>query len=530
MIKDVGGNAVRLHAQPWPRVCYDLADEMGLMVLDEDALFGSSIALNLEEEVTWPRTADEIDRLIQRDCNHPAVVGWSVGNEMFAIALLNKASADVAEKWNDKVVQLAHLAASLDPTRTLITCDGDKDLNGNLPVWSKHLGHGLKPDLIPEINKPVFIGESGATYYGKPRELFPFIGLKAYGSYYERSEALAIDVYQNIVQMARPLLAYYSPSELCWFGIEHMNLGYHDYSRLPDEQDGIFPGKPYEEGQPGYQFERIPPYVTTFNPGLDPELPLYKPLPMFEAMKAALAKEKPVPCKWDHYQDTGWEKPVYPLPVYNKAVFIGDRNGPLVKWLNEVGLTDDGKDTAHLVIIDGENVTESELELGKTAINRIQKNGGLVWVLMAGNQPSKVIRKLFPASIQFVPFQSTAMQGNMSHPAGKFFNLRDLYFSEMNGDKYVLKQVMEGKVVTAHTMVLEPAKTDWFLFSGAPENRKCAQEVLYEHLQRPQSAALLTFKLEQGDLAVSTVDYHIITPETVIFWRKLCNGPGDTTW
>ena len=39
--------------RPWPRVYYDLADEMGLMVLDETALFGSSIRLNLEEDITW---------------------------------------------------------------------------------------------------------------------------------------------------------------------------------------------------------------------------------------------------------------------------------------------------------------------------------------------------------------------------------------------------------------------------------------------------------------------------------------------
>ncbi|MBC7565879.1 MAG: hypothetical protein H7223_02835 [Pedobacter sp.] len=40
MIKDVGRNSVRPQAQTWPRVYYDLADEMGLMVLDETALFG----------------------------------------------------------------------------------------------------------------------------------------------------------------------------------------------------------------------------------------------------------------------------------------------------------------------------------------------------------------------------------------------------------------------------------------------------------------------------------------------------------
>ena len=143
-------------------------------------------------------------------------------------------------------------------------------MEGRLPVWSKHFAHGLKLEDLPRnLNKPLIVGESGATYYGRPIQLYPFVGEKAFLSYEGRSEALAIDVYQNAKQMALPYLSYYSPSEVCWFGLEHMNLGYHHFERLPSLTDGIFAGKPYEEGKPGYQYERIPPYVTTFNPGLD---------------------------------------------------------------------------------------------------------------------------------------------------------------------------------------------------------------------------------------------------------------------
>jgi len=526
MIKDVGGNAVRPHAQPWPRVYYDLADEMGLMVLDEDALFGSSISLNLEEDITWDRTAQQIEGLIQRDRNHPSVIGWSVGNEIFAIALLNKPTPEIAKVWDEKMVKLAKLALRLDSTRVLVTSNGDKDLSGNLPVWSKHFGHGLKLDQLPvNINKPIIIGESGATYYGKPRELFPFIGLKAYGTYEQRNEALAIDVYQNVVQMARPLLGYYSPSELCWFGIEHLNLGYHDYSRLPNEHDGIFPGKPYEEGKPGYQYERIPPYVTTFNPGLDPELPLYKPLAMFDALKAALAKGKPAPSEWDHFQDTtSWKRPAYPQTVYSNALYIGKQNGPLVKWLTDLGLDlAPGKSASNLIIIDGEGVTANDLQQNQKEIETVQQSAGMIWILMAGNEPSKAARKLLPAGLGFFPFKTTAMQSNTNNPAGTFFNLRDLYFSEMTGDKFIIKQVMEGSSISNNSIILEPAKNDWALFSDAPENRKCAQEVLYEHLQKPQSASLIYLPLGKAKLMISTIDYRISNPETDALWSKLCN-------
>lgn len=164
MIKDFGGNAVRPHAQPWPRVYYELADEMGLMVLDETALFGSSIRLNLEEDVTWQRSHKHLERLIMRDRNHPSVIGWSAGNEMFAIALLNKPTKEVAAVWDDKLVELTGSARQFDPTRDFLTLDGDRDMDGRLPVWSKHFSHGLKLDDLPKgLNKPLIVGESGAT-------------------------------------------------------------------------------------------------------------------------------------------------------------------------------------------------------------------------------------------------------------------------------------------------------------------------------------------------------------------------------
>ena len=84
MIKDVGGNAARPHAQPRPRFYLDLADEMGIAILDEAAVFGSSISLNFKADVTWRRLENHVDELVRRDRNHASVFGWSPANEMFA--------------------------------------------------------------------------------------------------------------------------------------------------------------------------------------------------------------------------------------------------------------------------------------------------------------------------------------------------------------------------------------------------------------------------------------------------------------
>jgi beta-galactosidase len=517
MIKDFGGNAVRPHAQPWPRVYYDLADEMGLMVLDETALFGSSIRLNLEEEITWQRSQEHLNRLIRRDRNHPSVIGWSVGNEMFAIALLNKPDKEVSDRWDTKLVELALSAKQLDPTRDFITLDGDRDMDGRLPVWSKHFGHGLRNEDLPQnLNKPLIVGESGATYYGKPSQLYPFAGDKAFESYYGRNEALAVDVYQNAVQMARPFLAYFSPSEVSWFGIEHLNLGYHDFSRLPTLSDGIFAGKPYEEGRPGYQYERIPPYVTTFNPGLDPELPLYKPLPMFEALKAALSEGEPQACQWDTYRECIAPAQAEFLPAkYASAAFIGNENGRLYQHLQGLGM--DFRPEADLLIIEAETADKRQLEKAAT----VRKNGGLIWIMFADKIENPALKALIPLPWTLTDRKATALEINASTDWVNYFDLPHLYFAEMEGDKQILKCGMDGEIVENAEIVLTASRTDWSLFNQQPENKKCAQTVLYEHLEKPSGAALLKTSLDKATLVISTFDYRIQNKETAAFWKTL---------
>ena len=524
MIKDFGGNAVRPHAQPWPRVYYDLADEMGLMVLDETALFGSSIRLNLEEEITWQRSQDHLDRLILRDRNHPSVIGWSAGNEMFAIALLNKPEKEVSDKWDQKMLALTLSAKRLDPTRDFITLDGDKDMDGQLPVWSKHFGHGLRTGELPQdLNKPLIVGESGATYYGRPEQIYQFAGEKVYESYYGRSEALAVDVYQNAVHMARPHLAYFSPSEVCWFGIEHMNLGYHDFSRLPDLNDGIFAGKPYEEGIPGYQYERIPPYVTTFNPGLDPTLPLYKPLPMFEALKAALSSDEPLPCKWDAYDEyIRPERLAFPESKYKNPAFIGTKNGLLHKHLWNTGIRLEvlGKET-DVLIIESDNIEENDIPTIEKQLNSMEKKGGLIFLMLSDKEMTPAIEKLLPLKVSVTSRHATALEANRTNQWGKYFDLPSLYFAEIEGDRRIVKQGLSGELVDNGTTIFSASRTDWSLFNENPENKKCAQVVLYEHLQKPSGVSFVTYVYDKITFVLSTIDYRIQTKETKEFWKSL---------
>jgi len=507
MIKDFGGNAVRPHAQPWPRCYYDLADEMGLMVLDETALFGSSIRLNFEEDITWENCCSQLESLILRDRNHPSVVGWSAGNETFAIALLNKAPKSVAAKWDEHLTALALHALECDPTRSFVTLDGDRDMGGRLPVWSKHFGHGLKiEDLPSESDRPLVVGEQGATYYGRPDQLVQFAGMLPYLDYKGRNEALGRDIYQNVRYMALPYVGYFSPSELSWFGIEHMNLGYSDFSRLPGLEDGVFPGLPYEEGVPGYQYERIPPYVTTFNPYLDPSLPVYKPLAMFNAYKAALSGEEwPAPDGSFRAAET-----VVCMGKYNAVYVAGGCSPQLSSFLGAVGVGITNELTPDaLVIVDASSVTAQDLAAVSAASS--------VFALSRDGHLSRDLRLWLPEGLSSVSWRSSAFESDDLR-----FTPDELYFGGSRGaDRYLAQAAITGAGLMCGNTILRPSRTDWTLFNDVPEHWKCAQVVLFESLEKPDASCLSEFSVGSAKVILSTVDYSVHTESALKLWRKV---------
>lgn len=527
MIKDAGGNGVRLHAQPWPAYYLDMADEMGLVVLDEDALFGSSLRLNFTEPVSWERFVGHFDSLVLRDRNHPSVFGWSFGNELFAIFDYNHMTPEDRDKYYAKLTGLGQRSFKIDPTREWISCDGDEDLRGTLPVWSKHFGHGMSLDRLPaHMNKPLMVGESGGTYYARPAQLAEFNGDRAYASYAGRNEALAIDVYQNIVQMARPRLAYFSASELSWFGIEPLPIGYHDFTRLPDRNDGVF-FQPFEEGKPGMQPERLPAYCTTFNPGWDSSLPVYRPMAMFDAVKAALARKAPEASPWNHKQIT------HPLSATNAAnltavYVIGSPSGQLFSSLQHFGVPlTTNVDAAQVFVVDGEHLTAGLAGEFKPKLDRLLARGGQV--LICFRRPDADVsgaNLLLPRPIALTHRSATALIPGDDCPQNAGFSLANLYFAEDARDKLVIKCGLDGDFVRQGKIAFQASETDWSQFNNVPENAKCAATILYEKLRKPAGAAWVSMLQAAGVISVTTIDYEPSGKAYVELWRGLLNNLG----
>ncbi|MGA0878908.1 MAG: glycoside hydrolase family 2 TIM barrel-domain containing protein, partial [Ilumatobacteraceae bacterium] len=75
-------NAVRTSHYPSDHRFYDLCDELGLYVVDEanaeSHAFNTSLCHDPVYRTTW---LERVSRMVERDCNHPCVIMWSLGNE-----------------------------------------------------------------------------------------------------------------------------------------------------------------------------------------------------------------------------------------------------------------------------------------------------------------------------------------------------------------------------------------------------------------------------------------------------------------
>ncbi len=119
-------NAIRTsHYPPDPRML-DLADELGFFVIDECDLETHGFELGLwkglpTDDPRWePALLDRMARMVERDKNHPCVIGWSLGNESHTGSGLAAMSA-----W----------AKHRDPSR-FIHYEGDRTCSYT-DVWSQ---------------------------------------------------------------------------------------------------------------------------------------------------------------------------------------------------------------------------------------------------------------------------------------------------------------------------------------------------------------------------------------------------------
>lgn len=150
-LKTMGVNAIRSAHHPATPELLDACDRLGLLVIDEHRVMG-----------TTPELRHELERMVRRDRNHPSIILWSVGNEEWAI--------EHTEIGTRLAREMQAIVRRLDPTRGLTLAASSSGQREGTYVGSEVLGFNYQAQhdidamqkRFPE--RPVVVTEEGLTH------------------------------------------------------------------------------------------------------------------------------------------------------------------------------------------------------------------------------------------------------------------------------------------------------------------------------------------------------------------------------
>lgn len=169
LIKWIGANSFRTSHYPYSEELMDLADELGILVIDECP----AVSLQSFDENLLKLHSQMIEELILRDQNHASVIMWSIANE--PRSYLPESDAYFAN--------LTRFAKQLDSSRLItaaINAEIDQDyiaehldviMINRYNAWYSDTGYtqtitkvliNYIHQWLSKLNKPILISEYGA--------------------------------------------------------------------------------------------------------------------------------------------------------------------------------------------------------------------------------------------------------------------------------------------------------------------------------------------------------------------------------
>jgi len=165
LMKRYGAHFMRLMHAPTSPNLLDYLDEKGVMIFAEIPVWGGDDPNVIPDN---PRTRGWLKEMIDRDYNHPCIIGWSPGNELLQHHAYVKSMIDYAR-------------TELDPHRlhAYVSFSGGRDEYGpaNDPISVSDIilynSYGPDPGRVVDIlekkwpGRPVFLSEFGARQFGE---------------------------------------------------------------------------------------------------------------------------------------------------------------------------------------------------------------------------------------------------------------------------------------------------------------------------------------------------------------------------
>ena len=273
-----GINCVRLHAMPYPEFYLDAADELGMLIMDESAIYGSSKRVQADHPDFIAQCRRHLRALVRRDRNHPSVIIWSAQNEMRWV--------DGRDGYKEAIPGLAQAMRELDGTRP-ISYDGDTRLldPADLEIISVH--YSLDGTVEGwQRDKPLMFGEHGKWHYVAPQVCCDLVGPAAYLSFNACQEEMGLEERLFIEHARRE-----GVTGLCPFNMVNYMLATLPAADVPLTWADLT--------TPGVKPDRIPAHTLTVDNGLLSNHPHFIPNPAWRHVQAAFAPIAIIPDDYD---------------------------------------------------------------------------------------------------------------------------------------------------------------------------------------------------------------------------------------
>ncbi len=525
LLKDAGANAVRLHASIYPAFYHDMADEMGIMILDESAIWLSDGGPKADSALFWRNCRSNVESLVRRDRNHPSVFGWSVCNEVLPV-LRNvwHAPATMIDECLQEMSGWVTICRTNDPTRGWISGDGEFDAQGILPTINIHYSGEGELRRAEKSGKPWGVGETSMAYYGTPKQVSKFNGERAFESALGRMEGLAYECYNLLRDQQQFGGNYQSVFNIVWYGVQPLPLGKSDLSGPIQADEGIVFGS-FREGVPGMQPERLGPYTSTLNPGYDPRLPLYRPWPMFDAIRDANLQI--ADSRWAKMPDSDLKQKSVSAKTNGTTalVFLPENGSRLVHQLSRAGAktrTFAVNEKTDFLLLDA---STDQTELVKEAVQQVLEDGGTIWVWDIQSNGVSMLNRLFGGGLSVFPRAASSLIVKQRDRLIEGFDNAELYFSESD-DWELMSCSLGGEFLGGAKILLEACPADWRRWNYRPEPVKTAALFRSEREDRGPLAALVTKHVGRGRVILCSLTPDIRSPRKAELVRHMFQNEG----
>ena len=236
---DIGFNGARLHERAFEERFLYHADRLGYLVWGEHANWG----LDTSEPMALHAFLPEWLELVERDFNHPSIVGWCPFNETWDI---NR------RKQVDDTLLVTYLATkAADPTRPVIDTSGNfhvitdiydiHDYDQDVDSFSKKYkslkkgeAYETHPHRQSYSGQPYFVSEYGGTWWAKE-------STEGWG--YGKNPDSIDEFVHRYVGLTNALISSEGICAFCYtqlYDVEQEQNGLYDYNRNPKFEPEVY--------------------------------------------------------------------------------------------------------------------------------------------------------------------------------------------------------------------------------------------------------------------------------------------------